>query len=471
MRAEVWRSILDGVASPVIVVAGDGTVRWANHAAGRHLGIFAIDAPLVASMPADEHDRVTAWLEEIRASAPGAVVYLEAATHDGGVERRFELLGRNLLEDPVVGAGVVSALDVTARWNLARDLADRALRDPLTGLANRALVGDRLSQALVAGPLCLIFLDLDTFKTVNNEHGHAVGDEVLREVGRRLTSTVRGPATVGRLGGDEFVVLLPNAALAEGRTVADRVRQVIRAPIETRAGPITIDSSVGVATREGALSADDVLRHADAAMYQAKARGRGGVVAYEPELTSAERRRLATIRDLDELRRRNAELLDDARTDPLLGIPNLRGYTERLEAIDAQARSTGVPYSVVFCDIDRFGHYNKQWGEQAGDDVLRGVARALVQASRAGDEVFRRGGEELVVVLPDTAAAAAAAAAERLRKEVAGMDVPTGGRATISAGVATFDAARHATPADVEAEADRAMLRAKRAGRNRVVVA
>jgi diguanylate cyclase (GGDEF)-like protein/PAS domain S-box-containing protein len=472
MRAEVWRSIVEGVATPIILVAGDGNVRWANKAAGRYLGVFAIDAPLTEAVPAQEHARVRAWLDEIRTSEPGSTVYLETvATSNGGEERRFELLGRNLLDDPVVEAIVVSALDVTTRWNLARDLADQALRDPLTGLANRALLADRLAQAHVAGRLCVVFVDLDRFKVVNDRFGHAVGDDVLREIGRRMARVVRGPATVGRLAGDEFVVLLPGATVGEARTVAERILATTRRPVDTAAGPVVVDGSAGVAANDDAVSSEDILRHADAAMYQAKARGRGTVVAYEPELTSAERLRMATLRDLDELRRRNAELLEDARTDPLLGIPNLRRYEERLEEIDAEARRTGTPYSIVFCDVDRFGRFNKRWGEQAGDDVLRGVARTLVDASRAGDEVFRRGGEELVVVLPRTSGPAAAAAAERLRSAVAAMEVPAGTPTTISAGVATLDPSRHRSASDVERDADRAMIAAKRAGRDRVVVA
>jgi diguanylate cyclase (GGDEF)-like protein len=471
MRGDIWRAVVDGGSSPVVLVAPDSTVRYANPAAGRSLGVFAIGLRFAASFPPEEQPRVEAWLAELRSSVPGSAVFLEVTTDAGGVERRFELLARNLLEDPVVEAIVVNGVDITARWNLVRDLADRALRDPLTGLANRALFADRLAQAHIAGPIALLFVDLDAFKRVNNEYGHAVGDELLRAIGGRLQREIRGTATVARLGGDEFVILLPGAAVEEARTVASRVQAAVSAPVDTAAGPVSVGSSIGIATGEGAFTSEDILRHADAAMYQAKARGRGGVVVYEPELTQAERLRFATLHDLDELRRRNAELQAAAGTDPLLGIPNLRRYDQRLAEIDADARRTGRLYSIVFCDVDHFGRYNKTWGEQAGDEALRTVARVLVEASRRDDEVFRRGGEELVVVLPDTPLAAATIAAERLRAAVEAIELPTGGSATISAGVATFDPTRHATASDVEADADRAMNAAKRAGRNRVTQA
>lgn len=207
-------------------------------------------------------------------------------------------------------------------------------------------------------------------------------------------------------------------------------------------------------------------------MYQGKSKGRDQIVVYQPDLVLAERERLVQVQHLDELRRVNEELTRQTRVDELTGVANLRAYRERLVAIDAQARQRGSVYSVLFCDIDLFGPYNKRWGELAGDAALQAVAAAINATCRRHDEMFRRGGEELVVLLPDTDEVGAAAMAERVRAAVEDLGLPhlaatSMDTVTISVGVATLDPERHQKPEAVESDADQAMVGAKRAGRNR----
>jgi diguanylate cyclase (GGDEF)-like protein len=159
-----------------------------------------------------------------------------------------------------------------------------ALTDELTGLPNRRDVLSRLEQWLgrPGTPSCAVLLaDLDHFKRINDQHGHLVGDEVLRAVAQRLSESVREPVVVGRLGGEEFLVVLPDGGLEEARQVAERIREQIAA-IDTRrwfeGGPLTV--SVGVATSDPAGdSVSNMLRRADVALYDAKRTGRNRVIA------------------------------------------------------------------------------------------------------------------------------------------------------------------------------------------------
>ena len=159
-------------------------------------------------------------------------------------------------------------------------LAHRASHDDLTGVANRSLFFDRLEHALEqarrrGSSTALLFLDLDGFKAVNDREGHGAGDELLREVATRLTSSVRAADTVARIGGDEFTILLEDTDAHDARRVADLVTAALRAPFELAGGPVAPGASVGIAlTRAGQVSADELVRQADEAMYRSKAERR-----------------------------------------------------------------------------------------------------------------------------------------------------------------------------------------------------
>lgn len=162
---------------------------------------------------------------------------------------------------------------------LARRLQAMAFHDSLTGLPNRALLGDRMEAALrraqrYGSQVLVAMVDLDDFKPVNDRHGHAVGDSVLREVARRLQRTLRATDTVARLGGDEFVLLLEDADEALSQ-VGDRLLAAFDAPFEVEGLSLTLSPSIGVAVAgTDDDCADRLLRRADAAMYRAKAAGK-----------------------------------------------------------------------------------------------------------------------------------------------------------------------------------------------------
>jgi len=185
-------------------------------------------------------------------------------------------------------------------------LRHQALHDGLTGLPNRALVVDRTEQMLARArrsPIAVgaLFIDLDNFKDVNDSFGHPRGDQLLRSVATRLATAVRPSDTVGRLGGDEFVVLVEGPSLDAGpEVVAERVLEVLAEPFALDgAGELrlAVRASVGVAVGYRS-SADDLLRDADVALYQAKQTGKGRYVVFRPEMQVAVQDRLALEMDL-----------------------------------------------------------------------------------------------------------------------------------------------------------------------------
>jgi diguanylate cyclase (GGDEF)-like protein len=173
---------------------------------------------------------------------------------------------------------------------LVDQLRHQALHDPLTGLANRALFRDRLTHTLqrgarVSGSRCaVLFLDLDDFKHVNDGLGHATGDSLLRMVADRLRSTLRASDTAARLGGDEFAVLIEGVtAPHDVEVLADRIVAAIARPATVGGQEVNVRVSLGVAVSpEGGESVDELLTNADAAMYVAKAAGKGRSAVYEP---------------------------------------------------------------------------------------------------------------------------------------------------------------------------------------------
>ncbi len=185
---------------------------------------------------------------------------------------------------------VVSVRDITERKAHEEQLAFQALHDPLTGLANRALLDDRLEQMLRASErtgdvFAVHLLDLDGFKAVNDTYGHAFGDALLVEVADRLTRTVRAADTVARLGGDEFVVLTGAISSPDDADLlANRLVGVLERAFVDAAVPVT--ASLGTAAVSGTdRTAAEVLRRADAAMYEAKAAGRNRAVVDRALLT------------------------------------------------------------------------------------------------------------------------------------------------------------------------------------------
>jgi diguanylate cyclase (GGDEF)-like protein len=177
-----------------------------------------------------------------------------------------------------------SAIDAINR--AYADAVHRATHDELTGLPNRALVLDRLSHAMAraardGSQVCVLFVDLDRFKGINDSLGHSVGDEVLTLVAGRLQEAVRPSDTVGRLAGDEFVVVCEDISPHDAMQIAERVAGTVAAPVSLYGREMVLTASVGLATACPGAKAEDVLRDADVAMYRAKERGRSRIEVFD----------------------------------------------------------------------------------------------------------------------------------------------------------------------------------------------
>jgi diguanylate cyclase (GGDEF)-like protein/PAS domain S-box-containing protein len=251
--------------------------------AGDHLGRRPMDLRTDATVEQELVDRVLAagvTVGPVELALPAEGRYCRLTAHPVR-SAAGELLGVGLIAE-----------DITDRRRTERALERAATHDALTGLPNRNLFSERLSQALArradtGEPLAVMFVDLDRFKTVNDSLGHGVGDSLLIDVARRITSTLRPDDTVARLGGDEFAVLCEGLrpggdATAEAGELAGRVLGAFAEPVTLAGRDHLVTVSVGVALADAGLDEPGVLlRAADVAMYEAKAAGRNRFAQYD----------------------------------------------------------------------------------------------------------------------------------------------------------------------------------------------
>jgi len=200
---------------------------------------------------------------------------------------------------------VVSISDISEQKRTEQRLRHLAEYDGLTGLPNRVLLLDRMSNAIQSAQrhghhLAVLFIDLDRFKNINDSLGHAVGDELLRQVASRLGSLVRGSDTVSRLGGDEFVVLLSELDTAgRAASVAGKMLKSLSSPFHLSGHELTVTPSIGITVfPEDGDNRDLLLKNADTAMYHAKENGRNNFQFFTRELNDRARLRLALENDM-----------------------------------------------------------------------------------------------------------------------------------------------------------------------------
>jgi diguanylate cyclase (GGDEF)-like protein/PAS domain S-box-containing protein len=210
----------------------------------------------------------------------GSVVWLHDEAHHMAAE---STTGRQVSQGLLV--------NTTEQKRLEERLVHDALHDPLTGLANRVLFRDHVERALAGrrrgrGKLAVLFLDLDDFKVVNDSLGHQAGDRLLVEVGRRLQAAIRARDMAARQGGDEFTILLDRVrGVDEAKATAQRIAAALTKPIALEGRSIVVNVTIGIALADArVLNADDLLAHADAAMYEAKGAGRGGHALFDPSM-------------------------------------------------------------------------------------------------------------------------------------------------------------------------------------------
>jgi diguanylate cyclase (GGDEF)-like protein/PAS domain S-box-containing protein len=284
-------SLITNVSDVVAIITPEGFVRYASPSVRAVLGYEpdeVIEANLFDLVHPDDASVLAAFLEEDSGRAARRLD-LRIRHHDGGW-RRTEAIGTDMCHEPALGGFVFTARDVTERRQLEDQLTHQAFHDALTGLANRALLSDRLSHAIARSgrtgrDVAVLFVDLDEFKVVNDSFGHAVGDELLRTLADRLAACIRPGDTLARLGGDEFAILMEDSDDHAATALADRLLEAIGEPLELGDRSVDLTASIGIATSAGDLpTAGELLRNADVAMYRAKWAGKARHTLFRREM-------------------------------------------------------------------------------------------------------------------------------------------------------------------------------------------
>lgn len=303
-----FQAIIQNANDVIAVVDPAGIITYVTPSVMRLLGRPAEGLPgqgLDTLLEPQDVPLALAFLRTAR-TRPGTSDTIQCQVRDVQANaRHIEMNVTNLLGESVVEGLVVTMRDVTERRRFEEQLRDQALHDPLTGLANRVLIADRIDHALrrrrrLAGATpTLLYLDLDDFKEVNDSLGHPVGDQVLVEVARRLSRAIRAEDTAARLGGDEFAVLIDESrSVEEVVAVADRILADLRTPIDVAGTTVAIGASIGIVRRDAGPEPEDFLRDADIAMYEAKREARGGHRLFESAMFAATLERASQETDL-----------------------------------------------------------------------------------------------------------------------------------------------------------------------------
>jgi diguanylate cyclase (GGDEF)-like protein/PAS domain S-box-containing protein len=303
-----FRALVQHSTDVMAVMAADTTITYVSPSITTQLGyepeeiegtsildyIHPLDLP-----------RVVGRFQRIIDRAEESLTLETRLRHKDGSWRHYELVHGALHDDPAVKGIVVNGRDVTERVEGEQRLERLAVEDPVTGLPNRALLLDRVGQHIRAEtgarePLAAIVIDLDHFHLINDSHGHAFGDDVLIEVGRRLLSRCGPRDTAARLAADTFVVVRPGVSLPDvAEAFARRLLEAVASPMQVGTTTVTVTACAGIALDTGPYHlAEDLIGDADAAKYGAKASGPNAVELYVEAHRSQARERLQTEQEL-----------------------------------------------------------------------------------------------------------------------------------------------------------------------------
>ncbi len=334
-----YRALVQHASDVVIVVDPDLGIRYVSDSVHdvfgyRPTGLQGRDLSAFGRVAAE----TLAEALNMAVLAPGQITRVEWLLNDAaGRARHAESTVTNLLADPHVEAFVLNTRDETDRIALQDQLRHQAFHDPLTGLSNRALLGDRASQAFArslrtGNSVAAIVIDLDAFKLVNDSLGHQVGDALLRDVAQRLQSVARPEDTVARIGGDEFLVLVDAVGSdEEALTLAGRFYDALSSHFDLDEIEHRVTTSIGVAVGSASkTNFEQLLSDADMAMYSIKASGKDAVQLFQPSMHKQARERFRLQADLGKALERNEFWL--------LYQPEFGVTGERLDGFEALIR-------------------------------------------------------------------------------------------------------------------------------------
>ncbi|MCW2759365.1 MAG: hypothetical protein JWO46_3111 [Nocardioidaceae bacterium] len=393
-----WTLLLLGVPLATLLVATRAVTRGSENS--RRLGVL-FDAAVRAQTMSDSGQVTDALVEdarrllrmstvEIRELPPG-IHEIGARLHDGQAQRwivapaTHRARATRTGDQQALEAMAAVSSDTFSRLRLTEDMVHLARYDLLTDLPNRGLLLDRVRHGLRVAQrkksrVALLFLDLDGFKPVNDRFGHAAGDAVLVDVARRITECVRHLDTVARLGGDEFAVLFEDVSPEITTTACKRILDALAEGVDVDGHQLPLGASIGVAYGDGTGSAEDLLRNADLAMYEAKAQGKNRFVLYESAIGHSRLQRLELVESL-----REAIDHQDIR---VVYQPVIESVTGRIAGVEALARwspdGVSIPPDVFIKAAEESGLI-----VPLGERVLGMAARdmAAIRASAGDDAV------------------------------------------------------------------------------------
>lgn len=392
-RKVFYQSIWETCGDAVIVVDETFRVQYANPAMRTIFGYTAAEAIGMTlaqfQPPVGQHQAEAGLFDVIRASKEGNGSHTAEAL---ALRRDGASVPTEVTYNEVVFEGrrmmVAFVRDVSERKRTENRVRFMAHHDTLTGLPNRALLEDRIAQAIHYGARCrsglwIVFIDLDRFKYINDSLGHRAGDALLNIVSQRLQAAVRDIDTVGRLGGDEFIVLLPERG---GQTLTlDAVQRIMNAvaqPLVVEGHELFVSCSIGISTFPAdGTDSETLVAHADMAMYRAKENGRNNFQFFTAEMNDGFMDRLDMEGDLRNAIDQNELLLHyqpqvDLRTGRIVGMEALLRWNHPVRGMVPPARfirlaeETGLIMSIGHWVLRTACAQNKAW-QMAGLGNLR----------------------------------------------------------------------------------------------------
>jgi diguanylate cyclase (GGDEF)-like protein/PAS domain S-box-containing protein len=303
-----YASLIKNASDVIMITGSDGHLQFASPAAERAFGIHPDDLAgrnLFDLWAEGDRERLAAFLGEVASTGGRVVGPIELAVESGERRSTVECVGSNLVDDPAIGGLALNFRDVSERKALEEQLRKLAFHDPLTLLANRSLFWNRVEHAQALAHrsqqhVAVMFLDLDNFKNVNDSLGHDAGDRLLQAAAQRLVKATRPSDTVARLGGDEFAILLEGiGSETDIERIAGPITEAFNRTLLLDGREIDASASIGVACSRPGDDAEQLMRNADIAMYNAKAAGKARYVVFQPHMQQQLHDRLLLEQDID----------------------------------------------------------------------------------------------------------------------------------------------------------------------------